>query len=78
MLLKWAPKQHNNQILVKQKPDIVETKDDQAMVSNGLRLKMDKTRLLTNASGHYTKNYVSLQALHIRLVVRSSHEEIQH
>ena len=34
-----------------------------------LRLKMDKTRLLTNASGHYTKNYnVSLQALHIRVV----------
>ena len=38
-------------------------------VCKWLRLKTDKTRLLTNASGHYTKNYnVSLQALHIRLV----------
>ena len=38
-------------------------------VCKRLCLKMDKTRSLTNASGHYTKNYnVSLQALHIRLV----------
>ena len=33
-----------------------------------LRLKTGKTRLITSASGHYTKNYVSLRALHIRLV----------
>ena len=38
-------------------------------VCKRLHLKTNKTRLLTNASGHYTKNYnVSLQALHIRLV----------
>ena len=38
-------------------------------VCKRLPLKTDKTRLLTNASGHYTKNYnVSLQVLHIRLV----------
>ena len=38
-------------------------------VCKRLRLKTDKTRLLTNASGHYTKNYnIILQAVHIRLV----------
>ena len=38
-------------------------------VCKRLRLKTDKTRLLTNASSHYTKNYnVSVQVLHIRLV----------